>query len=288
MSTAAGKQIKSGVFLPNFGPFGEVSVLVDLARETEAAGWDGFFIWDHILFDPDTAQDVADPWVALTAVAAATERIRFGALITPLPRRRPWKLARETASLDRLSGGRLIFGAGLGFPAEVEFGLFGEETDDKLRAEMLDEGLTVLDGLWSGEEFQFSGAHYSVGPTRFLPTPTQSPRPPVWVAGWWPNKRPFRRAARWDGIFPELQGGGLPTPDQLREIVAYVGERREQTGPYDYVLGGFTSSDPSESGPMLEQYAAAGLTWWLERVDPTRLFSVEEARARIAAGPPNR
>jgi alkanesulfonate monooxygenase SsuD/methylene tetrahydromethanopterin reductase-like flavin-dependent oxidoreductase (luciferase family) len=278
--------IKCGVFLPNFGPFGDIATLVDLARLTEASGWDGFFIWDHILFDNESPQAVVDPWVTLAAVATATQRIRFGALMTPLARRRPWKLARETATVDNLSGGRLVFGAGLGFPPRAEFGLFGEETDDRLRAEKLDEGLAVLAGLWTGEEFEYSGAQYSVGPTRFLPAPVQKPRPPVWIAGWWPNKRPFRRAARWDGVFPELKGGATPTPEQLREIVEYVGGLRESAAPFDFVLNGYTGADGEESVPTLERYADAGLTWWLERVDPTRLFSAEETRARIAAGPP--
>ncbi len=278
--------IKCGVFLPNFGPFGDIATLVDLARLTEASGWDGFFIWDHILFDDESPQAVVDPWVTLAAVATATERIRFGALMTPVARRRPWKLARETATVDHLSGGRLVFGAGLGFPPHAEFGLFGEETDDRLRAEKLDEGLAVLAGLWTGEEFEYSGAHYSVGRTRFLPGPVQRPRPPVWIAGWWPNKRPFRRAARWDGVFPELEGGGTPTPEQLREIVAYVGGLRESKEPFDFVLNGYTGTDREDSAPTLERYVDAGLTWWLERVDPTRLFSAEEARVRIATGPP--
>jgi alkanesulfonate monooxygenase SsuD/methylene tetrahydromethanopterin reductase-like flavin-dependent oxidoreductase (luciferase family) len=278
--------MRYAMFLPNFGPFGDPTVLAELAAETEGAGWDGFFIWDHILFDDGDPQAVVDPCVALTACAVATKRIRLGALMTPLARRRPWKLARETASLDVLSGGRLIFGAGLGFPPHAEFGLFGEETDDVVRAQKLDEGLAILDGLWSGEEFEFSGRHHSVQRTRFLPPPVQRPRPPVWIAGWWPNKVPFRRAARWDGVFPELVGGATPTPEDLRALLAYVHEHREATTPFDAVLNGYTETGGEEGATTVEPYIEEGLTWWLERIEPNRLFSVAGARERIRSGPP--
>ena len=275
------------MFLPNFGPFGDVHALVALAQEAEARRWDGLFIWDHILFDAEECREVVDPWVSLAAIASATSRIRLGALITPLARRRPWKLARETATLDQLSGGRLVLGAGLGFPPAAEFELFGEDGDSRRRAEKLDEGLEILDGLWSGEEFSFEGSHFTIGATRFLPTPVQRPRPPVWIAGWWPNKRPFRRAARWDGIFPELPGGELPSPQDLIEIQVYIGAHRTAQTPFDVVLNGYSDDDPAEAGAFIQPYRDAGLTWWLERVDPTRRFSIEEARRRIACGPPS-
>jgi len=280
--------MRYGFFLPNFGPFGDPRVLVDLAVEAERSGWDGFFIWDHILFDDGSPQAVVDPWVTLTAVAGATSRIRFGALMTPLARRRPWVLARETASLDVLSGGRLVFGAGLGFPPHAEFGLFGEEPDDRVRAEKLDEGLAILDGLWSGADFEFSGVHHQVGRTRFLPAPTQRPRPPVWIAGWWPHRRPFRRAARWDGVFPELVGGAIPTPEDLAAMLSYVGEHREAAGRFDAVINGYTPVGGAAGAEIVEPYIERGLTWWLERIEPARMFSVEEARERIRSGPPRR
>lgn len=275
-----------GLFFPNFGPFGDPDVLMMLASEAERSGWDGFFIWDHILFEAEDPQNVVDPWVALAGVATATQTIRLGALITPLARRRPWKVARETATLDRLSGGRLIFAAGLGFPPYAEFELFGENADNPLRAEKLDEGLEIVAGLWSGEEFGFSGNQYEIGRTRFLPTPKQQPRPPIWIAGWWPRKAPFRRAARWDGVFPELKEGAVPSPQDLREIIAYVQQHRTRQDAFDVVINGYTSEDTGEAGSTVAPYIAEGLTWWLERIDPTRLFSVEEARQRIAAGPP--
>jgi alkanesulfonate monooxygenase SsuD/methylene tetrahydromethanopterin reductase-like flavin-dependent oxidoreductase (luciferase family) len=278
--------LRCAIFLPNFGPFGDVDALVGLATEAEAHGWDGFFIWDHLLIDPEGGYDVADPWVALAAIACATSSIKIGPLVTPLPRRRPWKVARETVTLDRLSGGRLIFGAGLGAPVEPEFGRFGEPTDDRERADRLDEGLEILDGLWSGETFSFSGAHHSLGPVRFAPRPAQLPRPPVWIAGWWPNRRPFRRAARWDGVFPELVGSQTPSPAELREIVAYVESHRDGRGPFDVVVNGVTADDPAAAGRQLAPYRDAGMNWWLERIDSGQRFSVDEVRARITAGPP--
>jgi alkanesulfonate monooxygenase SsuD/methylene tetrahydromethanopterin reductase-like flavin-dependent oxidoreductase (luciferase family) len=277
-----------GMFLPNFGPFGDAAVLADLAAEAEHHGWDGLFIWDHILFQENPPQDVVDPWVALTAIAVRTERLRMGALMTPLARRRPWKVARETVSVDRISNGRLIVGAGLGFPPHAEFELFGENPDDRVRARKLDEGLAILDGLWTGEPFSFEGEHFRIEETTFLPTPVQRPRPRVWIAGWWPHKPPLRRAARWDGVFSELNLGGLPSPAQLGEILAYVHEHRESADPFDAVLNGYTPSEPSAGADVVEPYREIGLTWWLERIDPDRYYSVEETRERIQAGPPGR
>lgn len=166
--------------MPNFGAgFGEAAPLAELAREAEAAGWDGFFLWDHVA--PDPRLPTVDPWVALTAVALATERVRIGALVTPLPRRRPQVVARTAVSLDRLSGGRLVFGAGSGNGRRSEWGAFGEATDPRVRAEQLDEALEVLVGLWSGEPFRFAGRHHRVEEACFLPPPLQRPRIPVWA-----------------------------------------------------------------------------------------------------------
>lgn len=279
--------MRYGVFLPNFGPFGDPEVLIELAQVAESHGWDGLFIWDHMLFEPSTAHDVVDPWVTMAGIAANTTGLRFGALMTPLARRRPWKVARETATLDRLSNGRLIFGAGLGFPPDAEFEFFGEPSDDRVRADKLDEGLAILDGLWSGRRFSFSGDHYTLQDMQFHPTPVQQPRPPVWIAGWWPHKRPFRRAARWDGVFPELDGGQIPTPDDLTDILTYVRRHRDDgSNPKDVVLNGYTRHDQTAGHKVVEPYIEAGLTWWLERVDLERLFSIDEARGRIVAGPP--
>jgi alkanesulfonate monooxygenase SsuD/methylene tetrahydromethanopterin reductase-like flavin-dependent oxidoreductase (luciferase family) len=169
-------------------------VLADLAAEAEEAGWDGFFVWDAVFARPPQVP-MANPWVALSAIATQTRRIRIGAMVTPLARRRPWQVARETVSLDHLSKGRLIFGVGLGYQA-LDFEAFGEEADPKVRGEKLDEGLEVLARLWTGNPVTFQGKHYQVKDVKFFPKPLQTPRIPIWVAGYWPNRRPFRRAAQ--------------------------------------------------------------------------------------------
>jgi len=146
-----------GIYLPNFGDEISPRALADLACEAEEAGWDGFFLWDHILYSKTQKLRMVDPWIVLAAMAMKTERIRLGTSVTPLPRRRPWKLARETVTLDHLSNGRLILSVGLGEPGDAEFGQFGEETDVKVRATKLDEGLDVLAGLWRGKSFSHQG-----------------------------------------------------------------------------------------------------------------------------------
>jgi alkanesulfonate monooxygenase SsuD/methylene tetrahydromethanopterin reductase-like flavin-dependent oxidoreductase (luciferase family) len=281
--------LKYGLYLPNFGAFGEARALVELAVLAERAGWDGFFVWDHIARPADPP--VVDPWIALAAVAAATARLRIGALVTPLARRRPWKVARETVSLDRLSNGRLVFGAGLGSSggAEPEWAAFGEEMDLVRRGEILDEALAVLAGLWSGERFSFSGTHFSVGDACFRPTALQAPRIPVWIAAYWPHLRPLRRAAEWDGMFALFRDGPPRDVEQLAEAVAYVRARRAPgAAPFDVVYCGAPAGDP-------ESYARAGATWWLGRLTPDEFASdwsspwpLGAMRAFIAAGPPRR
>src|SRR5689334_8757471 len=200
--------MKYGMSVAPFGDYANPLALAELASEAEQAGWDGFFIWDHIMFDP-TFHPIVDPWVGLTAVALHTTRIRIGTMITPLARRRPWKVARETVSLDQVSKGRFTLGVGLGDPSQWDYGFFGEEPDPKIRAEKLDESLDILSGLWSGEAFHYEGKHFTIKEVQFTPRPVQQPRIPVWVGGWWPNKPPMRRAARWDGAIP-IKREGIP------------------------------------------------------------------------------
>jgi alkanesulfonate monooxygenase SsuD/methylene tetrahydromethanopterin reductase-like flavin-dependent oxidoreductase (luciferase family) len=278
--------VRFGVYLPNFGPFGDAQRVADLAREAEQAGWDGFFLWDHVA--RSGPRPVVDPWIALTAVAMATRRIRLGTTVTPLPRRRPWKLARETVSLDRLSGGRLILGVGLGSGHPLEWDGLGEETQLKRRGAMLDEGLRVLTGRWSGEPFAFEGEHYRVGQSHFQPPPQQSPRIPIWVAAMWPHRAPLRRAARWDGVFPLFfEEPGDPV-QQLGEAVRYVREQRVGEAPFDVV---YVSQSASED---LGRIARAGATWWLLPLVPDAFgadwqgeWPFEAMRARVRAGPPS-
>lgn len=259
--------MRYGVHLPQFEHFGDVRVLARLAQQAEQAGWDGFYIWDHVLFD-DLQRPMVDPWVALAAIAMSTERIRLGTMVTPLARRRPWKVARETVSLDQLSNGRLTLAVGLGDPVEWDFGFFGEATDLQVRAQRLDEGLDVLTGLWSGEPFSYQGLHYQLREMTFLPRPVQRPRIPIWVGGYWPNKAPMRRAARWDGVCPGGLKGPL-TPDDWREILAYVKAHRNSDAPFDAVHFGTTPGNhPARGAEIVGHYAQAGVTWWIEIISP--------------------
>ena len=290
-----------GLSIPNLGETWQPRTLADLARRAEDAGWDGFFVWDHILFD---SLPTADPWIALAAIALATERIRIGPMVTPLPRRRITKLARETVTLDHLSNGRLILGVGIGIH-EWEFAQMGDEGDAKQRGAMLDDGLALLTELWSGEPVNYHGAHYTAqpmiewsGPGRFLPTPVQQPRIPIWVAGMWPNKPPFRRAARWDGVYPiaaisDLDAPGL-SPAQLRDLLQFTLAQRTTTTPLDVVVAGVTP-DPAQARATTARFEEAGATWWLEDISPYALSQpaqpasiLDATVARIRQGPPSK
>jgi alkanesulfonate monooxygenase SsuD/methylene tetrahydromethanopterin reductase-like flavin-dependent oxidoreductase (luciferase family) len=268
-------------------------VLADLAVLAEDSGWDGFFLWDHVAFGPDPV-DMTDAWITLAAVAARTTRIRFGPMVTPLPRRRPWKVARETVALDQLSAGRLILGVGIGEGA-AEYENLGDEGNRKVRGAMLDEGLDLLTALWSGDLVNHDGAHYHVREARFVPRPVQQPRIPIWVAGVWPNKPPMRRAARWDGVFPLQDGVGWDaqmSADAIREVVAYVRAQRADDTPFDVAHWGITTgTDAVADRATVATYAEAGVTWWLENILPARFggwepWPLDAMRARIAAGPP--
>ena len=285
--------MRFGMSVPPFGPYGDPRGLAELAARAEAAGWDGFFVWDHMVYDP-SFHPIADPWVGLAAVALGTRRLTIGTMVTPLARRRPWKVARETVSLDRLCGGRFVLGVGLGDPAHWEYGFFGEDTDARVRAAKLDEALAILAGLWTGEPFRFNGRHYTIAEVTFRPPPVQRPRIPVWVGGWWPNKAPFRRAARWDGMAPITSGRDLD-PEELAEAVAYVRRHRDSQAAFDVVVSGGTGPEPVDAARMAA-YAAAGATWWLEDISPWRFGADPEAQwsdqdsvaieRRVAAGPP--
>lgn len=277
--------MRYGFYLPNFGYCGDARLLGELAHEAEAAGWDGFFLWDHVRFPHQEPH--ADPWMALAVMAIRTERLRLGPMVTPLARRRPWKLARETVTLDHLSNGRLTFGVGGGILPQ-EFAAFGDPSDATTRAEMLDEGLALLTALWSGEPVTHEGRHYRAKTEAFA-APVQRPRPPIWVAGTWPYRAPFRRAARWDGVFPihkNFEAGEIISPADLRDIVTYIGEHRTSADPFDVVAsgltqGGHTQADVDAVAPFQE----AGATWWLEFGFPWAT-PLEDLRVRIKKGPP--
>jgi alkanesulfonate monooxygenase SsuD/methylene tetrahydromethanopterin reductase-like flavin-dependent oxidoreductase (luciferase family) len=283
-----------GLSLPAFGAFGDARYLAQSAAAAEAAGWDGFFIWDHVIFDP-TFNAMVDPWVALAAVATQTKRIRIGALVTPLARRRPWKVARETVSVDLLSEGRLIFGAGLGDPVQWDYGFFGEETDAKVRAEKLDEGLAILKGLWSGDLFQFEGKHYQLAPMRFEPKPLQQPRIPIWIGGTWDKPRPKKRAAHYDGYIPLKWGEPLTIADwQGIKTTQQLGNADQ---PFALIQSGETPGDaPSVAAEMVRPYVDFGIDWWIESIHPWRWGasyeepitpeSIARMNERIHQGPP--
>jgi len=265
--------MRFAIDVPNFGDFADPRVVADLARRAEDAGWDGLFVWDHITHRKELRRTIADPWVLLTAAALATQRIRLGPMITPVARRRVSKLAREVTTLDRLTGGRMVFGVGLGAPIADEFGSFGETTDRKNLAARLDEGLAALNLLWSGQPVTFHGEHVVVEDVTFLPTPVQRPRVPVWVGGEWPARPPMRRAARWDGAAPILApgpDGKLRQPDAatVREIHAYLQQQRAAAGlddkPFDLVISGTSPASPAAAADLAGSLGRVGATWWNE------------------------
>jgi alkanesulfonate monooxygenase SsuD/methylene tetrahydromethanopterin reductase-like flavin-dependent oxidoreductase (luciferase family) len=248
--------VKRGIFVAAFDELVDPRLLAELAQRAEQRGWDGFFLWDHVAYRPPV-RALADPWVSMAAIACATERIRLGPLVTPLSRRRVQKLARETVTLDRLSDGRLIFGVGLGVEHNGELEPFGEVVDARERARLLDAGLEQLSRFWDGE---------------FEPRPVQRPRIPVWVASRWPNRRPLRRAARWDGLFPI----DLPDAETLATIADEISDLRTDAGPFDLVVDLEPGAD---AAPWIE----AGATWILDTFGSQP--RADEVRAAIDAGP---
>lgn len=271
--------MRSGLFLPLFDPLAEPAVVARLSAEAEEAGWHGVFVWDNLRYQ-EPVVDVADPWITLATMATATERIRLGPMVTPLARRRPVKVARETATLDRLSGGRLTLGVGLGSDRFAsEYSITGEELDDRKRAGMLDEALGILQAAWTGERVRHRGEHYTIDAMRFLPRPVQRPGVPIWVAGYYGKSRPLRRAIRYQGFFPV----GLEHPDQLAVISAEVTRLGRETSdgaaePFDIAVELDPGSDPAP-------YAAAGATWGLVAF-PWNPVSVDQVRGVIREGPP--
>lgn len=262
-----------GVLTTNFGPCGDPRTLVDLAQLAEDSGWSGFFLWDHLQWPG--MEPAADPWVALSAIATVTDSIKLGTLVTPLPRRDIVKLAREMITLDHLSNGRLILGVGLGWQAIPEYAAFGHEADLRVRGEMLDEGLGVLSQLISGKSVSHKGKHYQVVTDQPFAPPN---RIPIWVAGQWPAKRPFRRAAHWDGVVPmaktALEGGTLAA-DNFRELKRLMADECEQREPFDVVAMG---------GRADQRIADAGVTWHVSPVVPFTQ-SLDEMKKTIKAGP---
>jgi alkanesulfonate monooxygenase SsuD/methylene tetrahydromethanopterin reductase-like flavin-dependent oxidoreductase (luciferase family) len=257
-------------------PFGDARQAADLAKEAEAAGWDGFFVWEPVWG--------VDAWVSLTAAAMLTNRIRLGTMLTPISRIRPWELASKTATLDNLSGGRVTLAVGLG-AVDTGFPEFGEETDIRVRAELMDEGLDILTGLWKGQPFNYDGKHYTIRETAFSlpPPPVQQPRIPIWVVGVWPRMKSMRRVLRYDGLVH--QGG----PETLPDIRRWIDEHRESSAPFEYVVEGKTpGQDAAGQRAVVEPWAQAGATWYNEAnwELANNAESVARIVERIRQGPP--
>lgn len=266
----------------------DVRTIGEITEEAENSGWDGVFIADAIAiavknFPPFP---LFDPWVVLAVMAMRSKRIRIGTFITPVSRRRPWKMAHEAVAVDHLSNGRLTVGVGMG-AASDDGGFFkvGEVMDLKVRAQRLDEGLAIMAGLWRGQPFSFGGEHYEVNEMTMLPPPVQSPRIPIWVVGVWPKQKSMLRAVRWDGIIPQkYKSHDSLTPAEVQEVKQFIDEHREQDTPFDIIVGGKTpGGNRKKSVATVRPFVEAGATWWLENVS---FLSLEKFHARIKQGPP--
>ncbi|MBM4419027.1 MAG: LLM class flavin-dependent oxidoreductase [Chloroflexi bacterium] len=283
--------MKFAIHIHNHGVWSDPGLIATIARDADEAGWDGVFVADHLQQEiRGVPSPVADPWIALAVIANATSLARLGPMVTPLPRRRPWQLASEAVTIDRLSSGRLILGLGSGIGNS--FAPFSETQDPRVRAEMLEEGLDVLVGLWSGAPFTYLGKHFQVRDATFLPRPTQAPRIPIWLAGHWPHPKPFRRAARWDGIFIDGPGvdwtkGEIIAPDDLKASLSLTLEERARLGlgePFDVIIGGW-SPNAERMAENLAPFARLGATWWVEAIyEP--FSDVATFRDRVRRGPP--
>lgn len=267
-------------------PFGDARIAADYATLAEQAGWDGFFVWEPVWG--------IDAWVSLTAAAMRTERIRLGTMVTPLSRMRPWKLASEAATLDNLSNGRVIISVGLG-ALDTGFEAFGEVTERKKRAELLDEGLDILTGLWRGQPFSYQGKHYTIEETDFYPppAPVQRPRIPIWVVGLWGSKKSMGRALRYDGLLPafkdEQNQWRQSTPEDIHQVKAFIGTRLAEEASFDIVVEGETSGDePRSAAEKVLPWFQAGATWWIEALweIPRDKSGLDQIRKRISQGPP--
>jgi alkanesulfonate monooxygenase SsuD/methylene tetrahydromethanopterin reductase-like flavin-dependent oxidoreductase (luciferase family) len=267
---------------------GTLYEMIALAAEAEANAWDGVFYWDAIAMSGYSP--IYDPWVTMAAFATATERVRLGTIITPPSRRRPWKLAKETATLDHLSHGRLVLPVGLGVLADQGYTNVGEVTDLRTRAEILDESLEILTRAWSGESFSFEGKHYQITEMHHQPGSYQQPRIPIWVVGVWPRPKSIARAFRYDGIVPQYaEDQGIishATPDRVRAIADAAREQRPaDAGPFDIITEGVSPADDAPAArAQVAPFAEAGATWWIE--SRWEGETAETLRARIVAGPP--
>jgi len=277
--------VQYAIDLSAVGAWGSPATLSELAALAEGSGWDAVFLEDYVAYRDGL--DTYDPWVALAAIACATERIRLGTLVTPLPRRRPWKVAAEAMSIDHLSGGRMILGVGSGDPTAMDMMPVGEQPDARIRGEMLDEALEVIDALWSGEAVNHHGAHYRLDGVALVPRPVQRPRIPIWVGGRYTRRRPRERALRWDGSClyrAEPPDWDDMTPDDVRRLRELASSRPDGGRGFAIVIGGRQRRDDLESERRyIASLADAGADWWNEWVPPET--PVKRVRELVAAGP---
>jgi alkanesulfonate monooxygenase SsuD/methylene tetrahydromethanopterin reductase-like flavin-dependent oxidoreductase (luciferase family) len=272
--------MRYGISIPNFA---DPVQLVEVARVADASGWDGFFLWDHIVVDRSAPPPISEPWTVLAAAATATSRVRLGTMVTPVARRRPWVLARQVTTVDRLSGGRAVLGVGLGVPPAAEYATFGEPAEPRRHAELLDEGLEVMNALWSGEPVRHSGAEHEIDDARFLPRPVQQPRVPVWSAAALPARAGVRRAARWDGVAPIFADGEdlRPVdPSEVASIVDEITDRRAAGTPFDVVVWAI-----APDAELRREYEQAGATWLIEGPAPGSAW-LDDAMEIAGGGPP--
>ena len=267
-----------GVALPTGGECGDPTFLVELAVSAEQTGWEGVFLEDYICYQGDPAAPTCDTWTALAAIAMRTSRVTLGIEVVALTRRRPWKVAREATTIDRLSEGRLVVGFGIGDQGDAGYTHFGEEIDTHVRAELLDEGLEIVAGLWRGEPFSFESRQFRVDTVTFLPAPVQTPRIPIWIGGGYPNPRAIERALRWDGSCMYRRSGGPLRGDDVRELRRRAGDR-----PWTQAVGGWPRrEDLDEEREHRREVAAAGADWWVEWIEPA---DRETMRTAVARGP---
>ena len=275
--------MRYGAALPTGGECGDPRFLLELGMLAEERGWDGIFLEDYVCYQGDPARPTCNTWTVLAALAVRTRRVTLGVEVVALTRRRPWNVAREGAAVDQLSGGRLVLGVGIGDQGDPGYTHFGEETDVHVRAEILDEGLAVVAGLWTGEPFSFRGRHFTIDEVTFLPPPVRRPRPPIWIGGGYPNPRAIGRALRWDGTCMYRRAGGPLRGDDVRELRSRAGER-----PWDIAVGGWERrDDPAEELEHRREVAEAGADWWVEWIPPsdrsTMRSAVERGPLRIDA-----
>jgi alkanesulfonate monooxygenase SsuD/methylene tetrahydromethanopterin reductase-like flavin-dependent oxidoreductase (luciferase family) len=282
--------VKYGLDMASAGAAGDAHTMGELAQIAEESGWDGIFLEDYIIWQSHLDVPTYDPWITLATMAMRTQRIRLGTMVTPIARRRPWKLAQELVTLDHLSNGRMILGVGLGDTGEsigtdLSFAHFGEVLDLKKRARLLDEGIEVITRVWRGEQFSFNGEFYNIHDVQMLPQPVQQPRIPIWVGGGYPNRGPVTRTLRWDGSCLYKQKGHWMQPEDVRALRERVITQRGTTDGYDITVGGAPRwEDEQKQRAYLESVASEGVTWWHEYVPPD-VGDFEVQRKMIERGP---